>query len=245
MEQWTTTTDTRIAAAFGTLGMVIRPKKTLDERCGTRVVRFHVSPGNLEGTMRTLAIRSAAEKGELEPGHPFLNILRAIENRRMQLELANHGRFCALVPVTGAPGIYQYEASTQGLPGLQAGIPVIRTGDLKLVAALGLVGLPVMHIEGPEHARLWYVQAHGQPRPGGLPAVDAVAFKSAWLADKESIPWEDPFAQAMRGLHNRERLLDVINRGADVVLLRRGVRKATVRSDATNAAWDRAAKFLG
>lgn len=245
MEQWTTTTDTRIAAAFGTLGMVIRPKKTLDERTGTRIVRFHVAPVNLEGTYKTLEIRGAAERGELAAGHPFLTMLRAIENRRLQLELANHGRFCELVPVPGAPGIHHYQPGTTGLPGLKPGVAVIRTGDLKLVAALGIVGLPVMHIEGPEHSRVWYVQAHGQPRPGGLPAVDAVAFKSAWLADKESIPWEDPFAQAMRVLHNRERLLDVINRGADVVLLRRGVRKATVRADASDEAWDKASRFLG
>lgn len=245
MEQWTTTTDTRIAAAFGTLGMVIRPKKTVHERTGTRIVRYHIGLESVDKVYQTKPIQHAAQHGTLVPDHPFLTILRAMENRRHLLELANRGTFCALRPVAGAPGTFQYVPADGGLPGLPAGGIVFRTGDLKLVAALGIVGIPVLHIEGPEHHRSWFLPGHAVPRPGGLPPVDPLALKKAWLDDRESIPWEDPFAQAMRGLHNRERLLDVVNRGVDVLLLSKGPRKVTLRSDATDAAWEKAERFLG
>ena len=245
MEQWTTTTDTRIAAAFGTLGMVIRPKKTLHERSGTRLVRYHIGLESVDKVYQTKPIQHAALAGTLAQDHPFLTILRAIENRRHLLELANRGTFCALRPVAGAPGTFQYVPADGGLPGLPATGVLFRTGDLKLVCALGIVGVPVLHIEGPEHQRSWFLPGHAVPRGGGLPAVDPLAFKRAWLDDRESIPWEDPFAQAMRGLHNRERLLDVVNRGADVLLLGKGLRKATLRSDASDAAWEKAERFLG
>ncbi len=245
MEQWTTTTDTRIAAAFGTLGMVIRPKKVLHEKTGTRVVRYHIGLASVDKVYQTKPIQHAAKEGTLPAAHPFLTILRAMENRRRLLDLANRGTFCALRPVPGAPGIHQYEPADHGLPGLPPAGIVFRTGDLKLVCALGIVGLSVLHITGPEHNRTWYLSGAPLVRPGGLPPVDPVAFKRAWMDDRESIPWEDPFAQAMRGLHNRERLLDVVNRGADVILLGKGLRKVTLRSDATDAAWETAERFLG
>lgn len=245
MEQWTTTTDTRIAAAFGTLGMVIRPKKVLHEKTGQRVVRYHIGIESVDRAYQTKPVQHAAQAGTLAPAHPFLTILRAMENRRHLLDLANQGTFCALRPVPGAPGIHQYERADHGLPGLPATGILFRTGDLKLVCALGIVGLPVLHIEGPEHHRTWYLSGVPIVRPAGLPSVDPVALKKAWLDDRESIPWEDPFAQAMRGLHNRERLLDVVNRGADVILLGKGLRKVTLRSDATDQAWEKAERFLG
>lgn len=244
MEQWTTTTDTRIAAAFGTLGMVIRPKKVLHEQSGTRVVRYHIGLESVDKAYQTKPLQHAAKDGTLPPAHPFLTILRAMENRRRLLDLANRGIFCALRPVAGAPGIHQYEPADHGLPGLPSTGVIFRTGDLKLVSALGIVGLCVLHIEGPEHNRTWYLSGAPLVRTCGLPPVDPVAFKRAWLADRESIPWEDPFAQAMRGLHNRERLLDVINRGADVLLLTKGRRKVTLRADATDAGWEKAERFL-
>jgi hypothetical protein len=120
MEQWTTTTDTRIAAAFGTLGMVIRPKKVLDERSGVRVVRYHIGLESVDRAYQTKPIQHAATFGTLAQDHPFLTILRACENRRRLLDLANRGTFCALRPVAGAPGTFQYVPADGGLPGLPA-----------------------------------------------------------------------------------------------------------------------------
>lgn len=244
MDQWTTTTDTRIAAAFGTLGMVIRPKKVLHEKTGTRLVRYHIGLQSVDKVYQTKPIEDQARAGTLPPDHPFLVILRAIENRRHLLDLANRGAFCRLVPVDRG-FTWHYQPSADGLPGLPPAGVVFRTGDLKLVAALGIVGLPLLHVEGPEHHRTWYLSGAPLPRPGGLPPVDPVALKRAWIDDRNSIPWEDPFAQAMRGLHNRERLLDVVNRGADVLLLTKGRRKVTLRSDASDLGWEKAERFLG
>jgi hypothetical protein len=247
MNQWTTTTDTRLAAAFGCLDIPIRPAKVLDERTGRRLVRYHLGLVSACGTFHVKPLQRDLQAGKLPPQHPLRVMLRACIARERLLDLANKGTRCSLLPVDGAPGLHHYEPSGEGLPGL-AGIigPVFRTGDLKLVTALGTIGLPVLHIEGPSGSRQFYVPARGAgPRPGGFPAADALELKKAWLADRASIPWEDPFAQAMRVLWNRERLLDVVNGAADLVLLSKGKKKATVRSDATDAAWQKAEDFLG
>lgn len=246
MNQWTTTTDTRLAAAFGCLDIPIRPQKVLDERTGTRLTRYHLGLQSADGLFKTKELQAALKAGKLPPAHPLRVMLRACIARERLLDLANRGIFCTLLPVDGAPGLYHYEPSSHGIPGLPTvGPPLFRTGDLKLVTALGTVGLPVLHIEGPEGRRLFYLPARGQPRPGGLPAVDALAIKKAWMADRSSIPWEDPIAQAMRVLWNRERLLDVVHGAPDLVLLGKGKKKATVRSDATDTAWKKAEDFLG
>jgi hypothetical protein len=247
MSEWTTTTDTRLAAAIGCLDIPIRPAKVLDERTGRRLVRYHLGLASACGTFRTKELQHALKDDQLPPAHPLRVMLRACIARERLLDFANRGERCSLRPVEGAPGLHHYEPSGDGLPGLVGIIgPVFRTGDLKLVTALGTIGLSILHIEGPAGRRDFYLPARGTgPRPGGFPTADALELKKAWLADRSSIPWEDPFAQAMRVLWNRERLLDVVNGSADLVLLSKGKKKATLLSTATDAAWEKAEDFLG
>jgi hypothetical protein len=246
MEQWITTVDTKLAAAFGTLGMPIRVRNTFDELSGNEIVRFQVGLQNVEGTMQTKHLRACLKNGSIEakqPAHPFLTILRAYKNRDMVLDCANKGTRIRLAPVPGTR-LFQYLPGDSGLPGITPGIAVIRTGDLKMVAALGIVGLGLLRIEGDNGSRIYTVQAQaivqGQP-------VDAADLLRAWRADMESIPWEHPFAQAARGLYNRERLLDAVRRSSRSILIRKKktIRSAVIAENATEAAWDEVADFFG
>lgn len=244
MEQWTSTTDVRLAAALGTMGVVIRPKRTLDERSGRRLTRFYLGLASVDGQVLTKRVLGDLRKGTLPGNHPLRAILWGMENRRLLLDLANQGKGCRLVEAT--PGIWRYTPATgEGPRGLIRGTAYFKTGDLKLVSALGLAGLEVARIEGPEHGRTFYIPLQGPgPRAGGLPAADARAVAEAWRRDKEELPWADPIAQGLRGLHNRERLLNVVEGMEECVLLRRGGRKAVVRTDASDEAWEKAERFL-
>ena len=248
MEQWILTSDTRLAAAFGTMGVPIRLKATLIEKTGERITRFCLALQNIEGTFITGALKKQWEKGTLEkttPAHPFLTILRGMENRRVFLDFINKGIPCRLVQ-TSAPGIYQYIPGGDGLPGIAGHADLFTTMDIKIVAALGLVGLPVLRVDGSPGNHKFYLPLRGPARPGALPPVHAADFATAWRTDKESIPWEEPFAQAMRGLYNRERILDAINKEIPLVMIRKPKtrRSAFIQADASPKAWDHMKEFF-
>ena len=238
MEKWITTTDTRLAAAFGTLGVPIKLRSTLIERTGKRVTRFYLGRTSADGLVTTGILRRDYLAGKIEksdPAHPFLTIMRTYQNRDALLDLQNQGRFCRLVPVPDAPGIHQYIPSCEGLPGVTGHPMLIETGDLKLVAALGTCGFPLLSLTGTRGNHLYHL-------PAKIPGsdLDAVQLMNDWRRDKASIPWEHPFAQAARGLHNRERLLDAVRRDMEIILIQkpRSTRAATIRPDASPRGWD-------
>lgn len=242
MEQWTTTKDLRVAAALGSMGMVVRVKKTHVAASGNREVDFMVSTVDVERQWKTAKILSDWKKRKLEADHPFLTMLRAFESRERVLDFQKKGEFCRLVRVPGTR-VHQYVRSTEGLPGYQAGDVVIRTGDLKMVAALGVAGLPLLAMAGSEPRMQYVVQAYamidGQK-------VDGIELLRQWRQNPETVPWEEPFAQAARGLHNRERLLDAARKAVAVVLIQKpkSWRTGVVREDASDAAFETVKEFL-
>jgi hypothetical protein len=241
MEQWSFTTDTGMAAAFGTLGMPVKVFKGMVEKEGLVRVRFGIGLRDVEGKYKTKKIQSAARAGKLPTIHPFRVILGTFAIRERILDLANKGKFIRHVPEVGGE-TWSYQPGDTGLPGVKRGDAVIRTGDIKLVSAFARVGLPLLAIEGDRHQRVFTVQA---ARPG----VNGVELMQAWRADPDSIPWENPFAQAMRGLHNRERLLDAIHRSSlKITLIGANERYAVLTADAEGNMSDKAlttaAEFL-
>jgi hypothetical protein len=232
MEQWTFTTDTGMAAAYGTLGMPVKVYKGMLEKEALVRVRFGIGLRNLEGTYKTKKIQTAHRAGKLPPEHPFRVILGTFAIRDRILDLANKG--ILIRHIQEAPGLWIYQPSDSGLPGVQRGEAVIRTGDIKLVSALVRVGLPLLAIEGQRNQRLFIVRA-------AIPGTNGVELMSAWRADPESLPWEVRFAQAMRGLHNRERLLDAIHRSdIKVTLIGTHERHAVVTADKAGNISDKA-----
>jgi hypothetical protein len=224
MEQWTFTTDTGIAAAFGTLGMPVKIYKGMIEKEALVRVRFGIGLMDLEGKYKTKKIQSAHRAGKLPADHPFRVILGTFAIRERILDFANKGIFLRHVRETGT-ALWTYQPSDSGLPGVKRGDAVIRTGDLKLVSALARIGLPLLAIEGQRNQRVFSVLA-------STPEINGIHLMNAWRADPASIPWENPFAQAMRGLHNRERLLDAMHRSdIKVTLIGSHERHAVLTAD--------------
>lgn len=244
MEHWVISKSTDEAAAFATLGMPIRVLRGVEMRAGKPNTHFGIGMVNVEGTEKTKKVQNEFKSGKLarNPWHPYLVIRLAFENRNKILDLANRGVKCHLEGGEMKPGAYV--ASGVGLPGLSAAVPAIKTGDLKVAAALSVCGLKLLHIEGATGERVFYVQAMGRHR--GV-MIDAGALIRAWRKDPESVPWEHAFAQAMRGMQTRERLLDVINRSnlAVTVLQHRGPKSAVVIADAKGNVSDAAMESVG
>lgn len=244
MEQWKLTYDTRVAAAFGTLGVPIRISTTIIEATGQKRTTYHLGLTSADGLYKTGAIHQGWKSGKLEhatPDHPFLTCLRALENRRCLLELLHKpGATMRLVPIA-ATGIWQYTVPGDELPGIRGHMELFRTYDIKMAAALATVGVPVLAMEEGRGRHTMILPRWGPPRPGGLPPVDAADFATAWRTARLSIPWEEPFAQAARCLHNRERLLDAIHADTPMLLVRkpRSLRSAIISTAATGAAWDK------
>lgn len=242
-EAWTSTLDTAQAATFGTLGMPIKMQTTLLELTGKRETRFQIALQSLDRTYDTNEIRSLWKSGELEskyPGHPFLTCMRALFNRQAILDLQKNANPKTLVKVAGCE-VYQYVNGGVGLAGVKHGTEAIETSDLKMVAALSTVGLPLLAITGPEGDHRYYLPRYGPARADGQPVADGLALMTAWRRDKEEVPWEHPFAQACRVLYNRERIIQAIARDVEMVLLikpKSNWRSALIRADATPAAFD-------
>lgn len=248
METWTLTRSTDEAAALATQGAPVRIQRGIAVRSGDESTHFLVGLTNLEGTIKSKRLLTEWGNGALtksQPAHPMCTIMQAFANRRRILDLANRGTLCSLMRPLIGPA--RYEPSPEGLAGLSAAVPVIRTGDLKIVAALSVVGLEILHIDGPSGSRMFYVRAmidHGGQH------IDGAALMRSWRSDPESIPWEEPFAQAMRGLCTRERVLDAIRDSAiDVTVMpRHGIKRAIVQADAqgnvSDAAMQRAGRFF-
>ena len=241
MEQWTSTLDKRVAAALSALGVIVKLNTTFRERTGVEKTRFHLSLVSTDKRIRTRILLEDFKRGKLEarePAHPFLTILRAYENARRILECAEKGTRIRLQQI-GETGVWQYVDGTEGLPGNAGNVAVLRTGDLKCVAALATVGLPVLWIEGSKDKFTFYVSRFGPPR-AGLPPVDGYALRAAWCDNPKAMPWSDPFVQAAHGLRAREMMDFEVENDPALILVEkpRSTRSALMHPDASNGAWD-------
>lgn len=242
-ETWTSTLDTASAATFGTLGVPIRLETTLVEQTGQRTTRFHLAMASLDRRYDTRRIRAAFKSGRLEttdPGHPFLTGMRSLQNRRALLETLKKGDPYQLVRVPGTE-LWQYLPGGPGLPGTHGHLEVLETPDLRIVAALATIGLPLLAITGSEGSYNFHLPRYGHPRADSIPPMDGVHLLASWRRNMEEIPWEHPFAQAARTQHNHSRLLRAIREDTERVLLikpRSSWRSAIINADASPAAFD-------
>lgn len=257
---WTSTVDTRVAAGMATLGVPVRVMNgvMVAQRAEARArelnrqerTRFVLGLVSEDGAVRTKAVLRAWERGELGANDAWLSMMRGLENRMRLLDLANKGELCELREVPGSsPRVWEYVRGERGLPGRQAGVAYFKTGDLKVVAALGLAGCGVDAIEGTRGAWQFYVRRYGPDR-GALPAVDGYLMAVEWRDRAEGMPWVDAVTQGLWVLANRERVLDVVNHKAGTLLgLLRGRKRVTIQLDgkgnAGDAAWDKAERWLG
>jgi hypothetical protein len=191
----------------------------VDERTGNANTTYYLGVTCVNGIYRTKKIKDRYEKGELqrdEPGHHLLDGLAGMHNRERILDATEKGKFIRLAKVENVDRTV-YVDSDSGFPGITGQQAVFRTGDLKLVAALGRVGVPILAVEGPQGSRRYLLpmqwECFGKP-------TDVGAFVKAYR-EKTLKDLEHPFFYALGGLQARERLLDALRDEVELVLIRK------------------------
>jgi len=235
------TRDVRVAAALGVLDVPIKIRKTHEVRHGRKVVEFLCGVRSVDGRLDVQRLMGAWRKGALDPGHDFLTIMRGFRCRAAILDCQKKGRRIRLAKVEGCDS-WEYRDSDVGLPGAasergQAG--VLKMGDLKMAAALGVAGLPLLAIGGTAGRHEYFVARYGLPQKG-QPPLDGAELLRKWRRDVHSLSWDDPFTKAAWGLVSRERVLDATKQELARVLLEkpRSMRSALVKENASDKAFD-------
>lgn len=149
IEGWWPTHSLGLAACLGALGMPIRSDVVLDERSGEEVTTLYVGLQSLWNNLGTDSLIADWRSGRLEeadPLHPFLCGLRACHNATaFASSLRNEDRL-RLVPTTsGHAAIYE---RGEELLELRHAVELVETPDLNLVAALAVLGIPMIEHEG-------------------------------------------------------------------------------------------------
>lgn len=148
IEGWWPTHSLSLASCLGALGFPIRTDVVLDERSGEEVTTLYVSLRSLWNAMTTDGLNNDWHSGSLEqadPQHPFLCGLRACHNANMiASSLRNEDRIRLTLVGDDHSTIY-----TEGdeLPSLREPDELIETTDAGLVAALGVIGIPMIEHE--------------------------------------------------------------------------------------------------
>jgi len=220
MELWTSTQKTILAAAFGTLGVVVRKERALDERTGKTFRRFHLSDSCVENKIRTQSLKTEYESGRLlanHPDHPILDIIYAKQNRDRLLDALEKGRRIQFRKQSGADRTFYISEPGTSFPGVGDRGSLLASSDLNIVAALARFGVPVLEVRGPRGARKFYLDALQRlTTPGKETAAEILR---DWRAGE--IPAEHPFAYAALGLINYGRLIRGMEKETEQVLIRK------------------------
>lgn len=249
MEIWTATRDTRLASALGTLGVPIRLDSMIDERTGKSQTTFYLGMQSQDGGVfvpNTKALKDRYESKKLEaeePEHPLLDGLRGMYNWSMILDAVNKGRFIRLARVKGTSRTV-YVPGDSGFPGVEGHGQLLRTGDIKMVAALGVVGVPILRVEGGKGNRRFTLPCVGM-RVGDESPRDAGTLMRQYREGEVADP-EHPFLYAMKAQFTKERLLDALREEERMILIRKpNSRKAAfVNEGASDAKLDKMLHFF-
>jgi hypothetical protein len=145
IEGWWPTHSLSLASCLGALGFPIRTDVVLDERSGEEVTTFYVGLRSLWNSMATDALINDWHSGRLEqadPLHPFLCGLRACHNANtIASSLRNEDRI--RLTLTADDHVMIYDDGDE-LPSLRDADELIETTDAGLVAALGVIGIPMI-----------------------------------------------------------------------------------------------------
>ena len=148
IEGWWPTHSLSLASCLGALGFPIRTDVVLDDRTGEEVTTFYVGLQSLWNSLTTDGLNNDWHSGSLDladPLHPFLCGLRACHNANIiASSLRNEDRIRLTLTADDHATIY-----TDGdeLPSLRDADELIETTDAGLVAALGVIGIPMIEHE--------------------------------------------------------------------------------------------------
>ena len=246
MESWTATQKTILAAALGTMGFIVRTERALDERSGKRTRTFHLSATSIDGVLTSNSLKKSYESGEMLtafPEHPVLDICYAKQNRDRLLDAVNKGDRIQLVKQKGAARTFYQRGQGTSFPGLTAAhTQLLAIKDLNIVAAFARFGVPVLHVEGPQGQRKFYLDALQRlTTPAAELAGDLL---KTWRA--KELHNEHPFGYAVLGLINYSRLVRSMEAETEHVLIRKpnSQKSAIVDPRTTNKGLDKMRRFF-
>lgn len=154
------TKNTALAAALGACGFPIRTSETeIVELRHAIKRRFFIGESSQWATLDREGLLQAHANGSLlqaDPLHPFLQALRAAHNYDSLLAMQKTGERLKLQRSGDA---WQYQPGEED-PRLRLHRGP-RTTDLPLAAALGVIGIPVIDIEGEPGRRFYVLPSHG------------------------------------------------------------------------------------
>lgn len=248
MEIWTATRDTRLAAGLGSLGVPVRLDSMVDERTGRSQTTFYLGNKSADGFFvpNTKTLKDRYIDGSLEaaePAHALLDSMRGMYNWSMILDAVNKGRRIRLARVPGTSRTV-YVDGDSGFAGVAGESQLLRTGDVKMVAALGVVGVPILAVEGERGSRKFTLPCLGMAVDGS-PGRDAGLLMRGYREDTLT-DFEDPFLYAMKGQCAKERILDALKKEERMVLIRkpRSSMAAYVNEGASNEKLDKMRNFF-
>lgn len=232
MEGWSTTDNVNVAAIVSTLGVPIKIETSNDVRTGQGWTNIEFPTAQVpyirckapQGSGRAFVDKSILDllkSGELAktaPRHEALDGLRALVNRELILDWLKKGEACHLARVPNLDRSFYVKGDPP--PSVVVAEEQFPTDNIKLVAALGVIGAPICKIVGSASNHTFYVGRWTFPLDGR--AQDAHALSKQLLRER-TLDKGHPLFWAYQALCNRERILDMIhNRNPKLLVRRKG-----------------------
>lgn len=262
--------NTNLVAAFATLGVPVRTELVIDDKTGNRDLAFFLATQfMLRGALvRTKKLMNQYWRGDLEkadPAHPLLDCLRGLHNAHCILDWMHRGAPYRLAMQAGGSRAV-YVSGTDG----RSFEACVTTRRVAVAGALGVLGIPLLRVEGTEGHHTFVFPDLGLPMRRGESFTGAVIAEDTAHGDGpysavqvlgdflQGVGVRDdrkltklekdqpahPFLYAYFARENRQRLLAHLDRAVPLILLRSGGRSAFVHRDAKDSAWDQADDFL-
>lgn len=204
------TASTKLAAVYAGLGFVVTTRETEIIELNNRLnLRYFVSQSSmLRPSLDRDLLREHWDTGGLAAAdrfHPFLCGMAAVKNmawlQRWQSAWQMKDEKCSNLRLTLKGALYEYEPGEEDSR-LTLATECIRSKDLPLMAAMGVLGFPVIDTEGEAPRRL-YIMPNTGLDPLQRKAVDLVKRADPAklpLALEQSAP-EHPLCLAYNGAY--------------------------------------------
>lgn len=256
----------RVAAALASLGCPVRTH-LLHAYQGSEPVQrsFFIAPGGAHSWVQVqrgsasamrhvLALWKQGTLHEVDPAHPFLDAMRALENLRLIREAAagRVGSLClALEP--GCPRT-RYLVGSE-IPSLMQKAQAIVHEDCR-VAALGLLGVPLQQIQRDRFIvgmgiRLVGAEALNPQSEISNPQLGVDPAQILQQYNQGLLPDEHPFVIGLRACHAWQDQCRHLEKETGNLLVRRkprvgehNPRRAFLNLNATGAVFDRVERFI-
>lgn len=237
------TASTKLAAVYAGLGFVVTTRETEIIELNNRInLRYFISDrSTVRPALERDLLREHWETGglaKLDRFHPFLCGMAAVKNMAALMRWQSTANMRLRLVLKGA--LYEYEPGEEDSR-LTLATECIRNKDLPLMAAMGVLGFPVIDTEGEAPRRLYILPNTGLD-PLQRKAVDLVKRADPAklpLALEQSVP-EHPLCLAYNGAYAFAKMNAHIRKLSRNVLLKapRSKRRALIPDNPSDALLD-------